>query len=55
MKFKIIPNEQTPEVYKHRLANKLMETDLKMLHKFLVFARKQYNCAGLSCNQVALD
>ena len=47
MKFKVIPNEQTPKCTE--LIN--LEEDRKMLEKFWSFARRQHNCAGLASNQ----
>jgi len=55
MKFKVIPNSQTPEVddsYK-KLAGLL--DNQKLLTKFLKFARSRHNCVGLAANQVSLD
>jgi len=51
MKFKIIPNEQTSKCID--IVN--LETDKKLLEKFLSFSMRQYNCAGLAANQVSLD
>jgi peptide deformylase len=49
MKFKIIPNEQTPKV-----SNPIdIKADLKLMEKFASFAMRQHNCAGLSANQVS--
>jgi peptide deformylase len=55
MKFKIIPNEQTPkaeydisEDFNHKIITRLFE-------KFVSFASRQKNCAGLASNQVSLN
>lgn len=51
MKFKIIPNEQTP-----RTTDAVdIINDRKLMEKFLSFASRQYNCAGLAANQVSCD
>ena len=55
MKFKIIPNEQTPKVNSCKQGEILLENDRQILIKFLSFARRQINCAGLAANQVSLD
>ena len=53
MIFKIIPNSQTPKVIEvHRPLEGLLKYDYKMLEKFLYFAIRQYECAGLAANQV---
>lgn len=51
MKFKIIPNEQTPEW------NELidLDKDKKLLEKFWSFATRQQKCAGLASNQVSMN
>lgn len=57
MKFKIIPNEQTPEVRLHLSfsENYMIYSDRKLMEKFYSFARRQKNCAGLAANQVSVD
>lgn len=55
MKFKIIPNEQTPKVEQNNDNFISLQDDKKMLLKFLSFARRQHNCVGLAANQVNLD
>ena len=56
MKFKIIPNEQTPKVEKITTDNDILFVrDKKMIIKFLSFARRQQNCIGLAANQISLD
>jgi peptide deformylase len=55
MKFKIIPNEQTPEITIFTDPQMLIIKQKKFLIKFLSFARRQHNCAGLAANQVSLD
>lgn len=56
MKFKIIPNEQTPEVVDcEYTAQELIKEKKKLLTKFVSFAMRQKNCAGLSANQVSVD
>ena len=54
MKFKIIPNEQTPKVYASRYDEVRLNKD-ELITKFLIFVRKQHNCAGLAANQVSVD
>lgn len=53
MKFKIIPNQQTPKVQKHD--NSCIKEKTKELVNFVLFASKQENTVGLSANQVSLD
>ena len=53
MKFKIIPNEQTPKVNLTEAID--INKDHKLFEKFLSFARRQRNCTGLAANQVSLD
>lgn len=59
MKFKIIPNEQTPKIEYVDMPKNLIENriqfHLKLLEKFVAFARLQHNCAGLAANQVSCD
>lgn len=55
MKFKIIPNEQTPEVKILAFDRVALEYDKQKLVKFLSFASRQFNCCGLAANQVSLD
>ena len=56
MKFKIIPNEQTPKVEKITTENDiLLKRDRKLIEKFWSFARRQHNCAGLAANQCSCD
>lgn len=55
MKFKIIPNEQTPYIKGTKTAEELIKTDKKLLEKFLSFAMRQHNCTGLASNQVAVN
>lgn len=55
MKFRIIPNEQTPEIIPWLNAGIILEKHYKMLVKFLSFARRQYDCAGLASNQASCD
>ena len=51
MKFKIIPNEQTPiaSEVKNIIFNQ------KLFEKFMSFVYRQKKCAGLAANQVSLD
>jgi len=58
MKFKIIPNQQTPAVppihYLHALLD--LGYNIKACEKFLSFAMRQKNhCVGLAANQLSLD
>jgi len=55
MKFKIIPNEQTPEIRQWKTAHDLIAEDKKLLEKFLSFAMRQKNCTGLAANQVSVN
>lgn len=55
MKFKIIPNEQTPKIEQCSSPEKLIFESNKLLEKFLSFARRQHNCVGLAANQVSLN
>lgn len=55
MKFKIIPNEQTPEVKEFKDALSLIKYNKKMILKFLAFAKNKKSCCGLAANQVSLD
>lgn len=55
MKFKIIANEQTPEIAASSPLSVLLNEKRNMLIKFLSFARRQTNCCGLAANQVSLD
>lgn len=56
MKFKIIPNEQTPAIKKViKITDIEKKHNLYLFAKFLSFARRQHNCAGLASNQVSLD
>ena len=55
MKFKIIPNEQTPELAYDKGADVILKENDKLLRKFLSFTRRQHNCAGLASNQVSVD
>ena len=56
MKFKIIPNTQTPKI-EHKITNvqAFIKDNRKLLEKFLSFARRQHNCVGLAANQVSVD
>lgn len=51
MKFKIIPNEQTPIVPEETSFN----DNKRILTKFMSFVYAQKNCAGLAANQVSLN
>lgn len=51
MKFKIIPNEQTPEATEEIV----FPDDMLLINKFYSFARKRKNCAGLASTQVSVD
>jgi len=54
MKFKIIPNEQTPKIeIPHNTL--ILDYSYKMLIKFISFARRQHKCAGLAANQVSCN
>jgi len=55
MKFKIIPNEQTPAVIYPETAEGLIRENFLLYCKFLPFARRQHNCVGLAANQVRVD
>lgn len=55
MKFKIIANEQTPEISPFKTGLGLIAENKNVVIKFLSFARRQYNCCGLAANQVSLD
>jgi hypothetical protein len=55
MKFKIIPNEQTPLIDPWMLAEDIIKDHYKLLIKFVSFSIRQYNCAGLASNQVSCD
>jgi len=55
MKFKIIPNEQTPETISILSVYEWIFLNKKLLEKFLSFASRQHNCAGLAANQVSVD
>ena len=56
MKFKIIPNEQTPKVERMLLSSVIISNrDRKLLEKFYSFARKQKNCVGLAANQCTVN
>jgi len=57
MKFKIIPNEQTPFVTIGHSSEYFMQNkeSYKLLIKFLSFASRQFNCAGLAANQVSCN
>ena len=57
MKFKIIPNQQTPKInpYGYDLFPELIIGNNKLHVKFLSFASRQFNCVGLAANQVKLD
>lgn len=54
MKFKIIPNQQTPAVKETDSAYLYLHQG-KLLEKFLSFAMRQHNCVGLAANQVSCD
>jgi peptide deformylase len=54
MKFKIIANEHTPKVEAF-LDGDALVSHYKLFTKFLAFARRQHNCAGLAANQVSLN
>lgn len=51
MKFKVIPNQQTPKVGE----TVVLPNDKKLLEKFISFARLRKNCAGLAANQVSMN
>lgn len=53
MKFKIIKEEQTPEV--ETFIHFFIDKNYKLMDKFLAFARRQHNCVGLAANQVSFD
>lgn len=60
MKFKIIPNEQTPEIALYNDIQQqevipFIEENYLLLSKFLSFARTKKNCVGLAANQVSVD
>ncbi len=55
MKFKIIPNQQTPRIIQKLDTEDYLFPNIKMLEKFLSFASRQHNCAGLAANQCSLD
>jgi peptide deformylase len=56
MKFKIIQNEQTPKVVDcEYTAQELIAEKKKLMTKFVSFAMRQKNCAGLAANQVSVD
>lgn len=55
MKFRIIPNQQTPKTETRRDITTFLKEDKKMLEKFISFSMRQKNCAGLASNQVSLD
>jgi peptide deformylase len=55
MKFKIIPNEQTPKIETYKGIKLFLAEDRIMLEKFISFARLQHNCAGLAANQVSCN
>lgn len=55
MKFKIIQNEQTPKIEIPKPAELLISQDYKLLDKFISFASRQHNCAGLAANQVSVN
>lgn len=55
MKFKIIPNEQTPKLPESRFISYLFNEKKLMLVKFMSFAQRQKNCTGLAANQVSCD
>lgn len=62
MKLKIIQNQQTPKIETFtdsitpfESIQKFIKQERKLLEKFLWFSQKQFNCAGLAANQVAID
>lgn len=55
MKFKIIPNEQTPAISPWIAAEEILKNHYKLMVKFLSFATRQYLCAGLASNQASCD
>jgi len=55
MKLKIIQNQQTPKTEKAGTAQEFIDQNQKLLEKFIIFARKQYNCVGLASNQISVD
>jgi len=53
MKFRVIPNEQTPKV--EIVEDVVILENRKLLEKFIAFARRQFHCTGLAANQVSCD
>jgi peptide deformylase len=54
MKFRIIPNQQTPKVELIKNIDTFLKDNFNMLEKYLSFAKRQHNCVGLAANQVSL-
>jgi peptide deformylase len=55
MKFKIIPNEQTPKIEMYQNPHRFIIEYKNMLEKFWTFTIKQKDCAGLAANQVSVN
>lgn len=55
MKFKIIPNRQTPEITSLITAEEILRDHYKLMVKFLSFSTRQHLCVGLASNQVSCD
>ena len=56
MEFKVIPDEQTPEIRKrHEDINTYIDNQREELLAFLGFARSNGNAVGLAANQTALN
>lgn len=55
MKFKIIPNKQTPKTAKEINPELMTDEVIIIFEKFVSFASRQNNCVGLAANQCTLD
>ena len=55
MKFRVIPNKQTPRIIQKLDTEDYLFPNIKMLEKYISFSSRQHNCAGLAANQVSLD
>jgi len=53
--FKIINNEQTPEVAELENPKDWINENKKLVHEFLSFAKSQHNAVGLAANQLSKD